>query len=318
MTQTGYEEDELLKMSPIDIKPDFDEASFRKWISPLIAGEKNGLAFETRHQRKDGHIIPVEIFLQYVEIRGEEPRFVAIVRDITERKMAEKKTQKLLQQNRDLTQRMFHVQEEERRHLARELHDEFGQWLTAIQLNAQNITDHVGKQSPDINSSIESITNSATHIHKGIRGMIHSLRPALLDELGLVDSLRELVAQWQAHNPNINCLLSLEGELDNLGETHNITIYRLVQEGLNNINKHAQASHVDIKLHRKHGDTANKDSIKLTIEDDGKGIDPSESTNGFGLVGMRERVLAVGGKFIVNNSCEKGAYLEAQLFINPI
>ena len=87
---------------------------------------------------------------------------------------------------------------------------------------------------------------------------------------------------------------------------------------MNNITKHAQASHVDIKLHRKHGDTANKDSIMLTIEDDGKGIDPSEFTTGFGLVGMRERVLAVGGKFIVSNSCEKGVHLEAQLFINPI
>lgn len=238
--------------------------------------------------------------------------------DITKRKQAEEKTQELLQQNRNLTQRLFKIQEEERRHLARELHDEFGQWLTAIQLNAQNMANLIGEQSPDIDACIESIANSASHIQKNIRDMIYSLWPALLDELGLTDSLRELVVRWQEHNPNTVCALNLEGELDNLGEILNITIYRLVQEGLTNVTKHAQANHVVVKLHRKHGDTATKDNVTLTIEDDGKGIDPSMSTNGFGIHGMRERVLATGGNFSVHGSREKGMRLEAQLFMNPI
>jgi PAS domain S-box-containing protein len=238
--------------------------------------------------------------------------------DITERKQAEEKTQQLLQQNRNLTQRLFKIQEEERRHIARELHDEFGQWLTAIQLNAQNMTNLVGEQSPEIDACIESIANSATHIQKDIRDMIYSLWPALLDELGMADSLRELVVRWQEHNPHTVCALSLEGELDKLGETLNITIYRLVQEGLTNVSKHAQASHVVVKLHREHGDTANKDNVTLTIEDDGKGIDSSVSTTGFGIPGMRERVLAAGGIFSVHGPREMGMRLEAKLFINSI
>ena len=238
--------------------------------------------------------------------------------DITERKQAEEKTQELLQQNRNLTQRLFKIQEEERRHLARELHDEFGQWLTAIQLNTQNLAYLIGEQSPDIAACIASIANSTSHIQKDIRDMIYSLWPALLDELGLADSLRELVVRWQEHNPNTVCALNLEGELDNLGENLNITLYRLVQEGLTNVTKHAQAGHVVVKLHREHCDTTNKDNVTLTIEDDGKGIDPSMSTNGYGIPGMRERVLATGGNFSVNGTRKKGMRLEAQLFINPV
>jgi len=238
--------------------------------------------------------------------------------DITRRMRAEAQTQELLRQNRNLTQQLFKVHEEERKHLARELHDEYGQWLTAIQLNAENINHLLGQQSPNIAASIKAIISNVNQIHQGMRRMLHSLRPALLDELGLADSLRELVAQWQEHNPNINCLLSMEGALDNLGETLSITIYRLVQEGLTNVTKHAQASHVAITLHRKHDSTANKDSVMLTIEDDGKGIVPSMPTNGFGLPGMRERVLAEGGHFSIDDSCEKGTRLEAHLFVNAI
>ena len=238
--------------------------------------------------------------------------------DITERKQAEEKTQELLQKNRNLTQRLIKTQEEERRYIARELHDELGQWLTAIQLNVQNITNLIGKHSPDIEACIVSITNSVSHIQKDIRDMIYSLWPALLDELGLADSLRELVVQWQEHNPDTDCVLKLEGELDNLGESLNITIYRLVQEALTNVTKHAKASHVVVALHRIHEDSTNRDNVTLTIEDDGKGIDYNMFASGFGITGMRERVLAAGGKFSVHDDRKKGALLESQFFINPI
>lgn len=88
--QVGYSYDELMGMSPIDIKPDFDEEHFREIIAPLMKGEQSTLSFETRHQHSDGHIIPVEVFVQYINLPGEPPRFVNIVRDITERKKTDK------------------------------------------------------------------------------------------------------------------------------------------------------------------------------------------------------------------------------------
>jgi PAS domain S-box-containing protein len=256
------------------------------------------------------------IYMKSVAVRDEYGKVggcrSAII-DITERRNAEDQTRKLLQQNRDLTQRLFKSQEEERRHIARELHDEFGQWLTAIQLNTQNLTNLVGKQSPQIEACLVSIASSAAHIQKDIRDMIHSLRPTLLDELGVGDSVRELVAQWRVHNPNINCTLDLEGEFENLGETLNITLYRLVQEGLTNVTKHTGATRVAVKLCRQLDLAVSQDNIMLIIEDNGKGSDPGDSFTGFGLSGMRERVLAAGGRFSIKSSRGQGVRLEVQL-----
>jgi len=262
------------------------------------------------------------VYLKSIAVRdnqGKAETCRSAIVDITELKRAEEKTQELLSQNRSLTQRLFKLQEEERRHLSRELHDEFGQWLTAIQLNTANLANLIDKPSPGVEACIVSIADSAAHIQKDIRGMIHSLRPALLDELGLADSVRELVVQWCAHNPTVDCTLNLdEGGLNELGETLNITLYRLIQEGLTNVTKHAKARHVAVKLRRKHIVKANKDSVVLTIEDDGTGIDPNVSNGGFGfgLAGMRERVLAAGGNFFVNSSPDIGMRLEVQFFIN--
>lgn len=283
--------------------------------------EKAILTKEEQHfeDRRAGIYFETTIYPVF-DTDGEVEKLMIIAADITERKQAAEKTLELLQQNRELTQRMFQLQEQERQHLARELHDEFGQWLTAIQLNVQNISNLIGMQSPDIDACIESIANSATHIQKDILRMIHSLRPALLDELGLADSLRELVDQWQVQHPAIHCELVLDGHLDNIGENLSITIYRLVQEGLTNVAKHAQASHVDVQLHRKTYASVKPDSLTLTITDDGKGLDPDMTGNGFGLPGMRERVLASGGAFSVkgigNGSAKTGVRIDVELFIN--
>lgn len=314
--QMGYRLDELLKMGPTDIKPDYDEERFRELISPLIGGDKKELAFETRHQRKDGYIIPVEIRLQYVELAGAEPWFVAIVRDISERKHAEQSMQKLLQQNRDLTQRLFHVQEEERRHLARELHDEFSQWLTAIHLNAETISQLSKKQNPHIHDSAKIIDESASEMYNNIHGMIHQLRPMLLDELGLVESIKYLVEQWQARHSEVDITLSLDGELDGFEDDLNITLYRVIQESLTNVSKYAEARDVAVELSRQSGEVGTEDSVLLTIEDNGKGMDTEAATEGFGLAGMRERVLAVGGKFNIHSFPGKGTRIKISIPVN--
>ncbi len=321
----GYREDELLGRDWFQMclpKKEEKEAAkkiFKQAMAGNIAkteyhensilkhnGEERLIAWHNKYLRdKDGTITGV----------------LSAGEDITERRHAEDKTQQLLQQNRDLAQRMFQLQEEERQYIARELHDEFGQWLTAIQLDAQNITNLIGHESPQVDASIESITHSAKQIHEGIRDMIHTLQPALLDELGLADSLRELVAQWQAHNPDIVCRLSIEGELSDLRKNLSITIYRLVQEGLTNVIKHAQANNVEVQLARKHVDSMNRDCLKLTIQDDGTGMPSDVKSNGIGLPGMRERVLAAGGRFSIKSPLDSaghtGVCLRAKFFINP-
>ena len=221
-------------------------------------------------------------------------------------------------QNRDLAQRLFLMQEKERGHLGRELHDEFGQWLTAIQLNAKTIKNLARGNSITINSCIESIINCTDHIQKDLRGFIHRLRPVLLDDAGLGESLRELVKQWRNVNSGVHCDLYLDGSLETLGDILDITIYRLVQEGLTNVSKHAQASHVNVSLQRENAATSHMESVCLTIEDDGIGLGTDFLEKGLGLQGMRERVIAAGGEFAISNLAGEGARLEAKFIIEPV
>lgn len=234
-----------------------------------------------------------------------------ILASVIEIENSDKENRELLQQNRKITQQLLRANEEERRYIARELHDEFGQWLTIIQLESGIVSGLEQAKDPAIQSSINAIRYSAVQIHKGIRGMINTLRPALLDELGLTESLRELVAQWQSHNPDTHCELSLAEDLDGLGDETDITVYRVVQEALTNIAKYATASHVSISLHKKQCGPTGFDTLMLTIEDNGKGMDLSATNDGMGLHGMRERLISIGGKFHLDSMIGVGTRIDA-------
>ena len=236
-----------------------------------------------------------------------------------------------LRENRMLTQGIFRLQEEERRQLARELHDELGQWLTAISAEAQAISNTVSKDSK-IHIGIQAIRESAGKMNEVIHGMLHQLRPVLLDTLGLVDSLNELKRRWCAHHPGINFELEFGGKMESFGELINITVYRLVQEALNNISKHAQASKVKVRLIHEHGGAAAdnallpdqedtlfpiasvaKGFLRLSVEDNGKGYDSNHRFDGLGLLGMRERTIAVGGEYISHSVSGHGTQIQFKL-----
>ncbi len=251
------------------------------------------------------------------DANGETAGLLAIGHDVTERILTEKSSSELLSQNRNLMQRMFQIQEEERKNIARELHDEFGQWLTAIQLDAQNITNQIGEEVPQLKASANSITDSAAHIQKDIRTMIHDLRPTILDDLGLCASLEELVSQWKKSNPGIGCNLTIFDKLDEVNKDLQITIYRLVQEGLTNIARYARAREIDITFKQTIDKTENEEILKLTIVDDGIGFDTIEKQeNKLGLLGMRERVLSLGGEFSVNSVIGEGTSLQAEFVVD--
>ncbi len=263
--------------------------------------------------------------LSHFPILDGEGRVVAlggVINEIGERKRAEealrkseRRAKELLAENRALTQRTFKLLEQERRHLARELHDELGQWLTAIQAEAESLRmGECAARDAKTLASAQAIGESAAEVSAVIRRMVGELRPALLDTLGLPDSLRELVFQWQKHHAGVVCDLMLEGrgdDLETLGETLNITAYRIVQECLTNVAKHAQASRVKVLLRRTH---AGEDSaLHLSLENDGKAFSPASRGRGMGLLGMRERVASLGGAFEVLSPPGGGVRVEARL-----
>jgi signal transduction histidine kinase len=243
---------------------------------------------------------------------GETCRVVVV--DITARRAAEQLADELLRQNRSLTRRMFNVQETERRDLARELHDELGQWLTAIQAEAEAIRSSTGVEcDPRLLISARAISNSAGEIHRLIQLMLRRLRPSLLDSLGLTESLQELTTQWKEHHAQIACDLEITDDLQDVPESLGITTYRIVQEALTNVAKHSHAKHVSVHLQRKYIEAGKADCLQLTVTDDGRGLDPERLQFGFGLMGMRERVIAAGGEFSLQNKAQRGVQITVRL-----
>lgn len=222
---------------------------------------------------------------------------------------------KLLTENRLLTRRLYEIQENERRHIARELHDELGQWLTALRAELQVVIGHVGPDSA-VYDRVQSIKEIANNMHTVVHDMLQELRPVMLDKLGLADSLRELQNDWRKHHPYINLELMISDDIDDPGimdKMISITVYRLVQESLNNICKHAQAGKVAVRLSREKSLSLPTNTLLLSVEDDGIGFDVDQKSAGFGLLGMRERVIAAGGEFLLQSSPGIGVRITVRL-----
>lgn len=237
---------------------------------------------------------------------------VGVSYDISTFKNTAESNHELLKQNRKLTRNLYAAQEEERRRIAVELHDELGQWFTAMQAESQAICN-IAKNEPKIHDSALAISKSASAVHEVIRGMLRHLRPSLLDELGLADSLRELQRQWCKSHAEIICELKLDASLDGLGEELNLTIYRVIQEALNNVASHSNAKNVTINIVQELDTVSGVNFLVLRVEDDGAGFDSRETRAGIGLVGMRERVIALGGEFEIEGTPGLGTKLMARL-----
>jgi len=223
---------------------------------------------------------------------------------IIQRMEDEEQIRNLLRRNQSLVRRLMSIQEDERRRLARELHDEMGQSVTAIKADAVLIARRSGGQADDINRLAVSIVSIADHIYGIIRTVIGRLRPSMLDELGLVAAIEDLISSWRIRHKWLQFQLEMDGELNDLNEDFNIAIYRIVQECLVNAYRHAAASSVRICLERiiprkeEASGMGSGESIFVKVSDNGCGMNVNyalEKTSRFGILGMRERVEGLGG-----------------------
>jgi two-component system, NarL family, sensor histidine kinase UhpB len=235
------------------------------------------------------------------------------VRQLRARQLAESRLAGVLSENRKLAQEYLRVQELERKHMARELHDELGQYLNAIKLDAVAISVSGGADSQFSVTTSLSIIRSVDHVHGAVSDMIRRLRPVGLDELGLAAAIENCVDHWRQRLPATQFSLTIRGDLQSLHESLTLTVYRLIQEGLTNIYKHAAARQVDILLERRTSDRTGADQLILTVTDDGRGMDPLAGTTGFGLSGMRERVEMAGGTFLLESAPGRGMSFGATL-----
>jgi signal transduction histidine kinase len=205
----------------------------------------------------------------------------------------------------DLSARLRDAQEEERRVLSRELHDEVGQTLSAVLVDAANLARHIPAEDAAAREYLENIRSHASASVNSIRDISLLLRPSMLDDLGLVAAL-----EWQAREVSrrggVKVRVVAENMPESLDDAVRTGIYRLVQEALHNVSSHASAGHAVVTVR-----TVEK-GIELTVEDDGAGFDAGH-TRGLGLLGMEERVKQLGGRFDIESHPGKGTTLRVFL-----
>jgi signal transduction histidine kinase len=209
---------------------------------------------------------------------------------------------------RRLSQQLVRAQEEERRSLSRELHDQVGQQLTALRVEIANLGRIPAGEPEVFDAHLKEAKDLAMQTMKTVRDLSMGLRPSMLDDLGLVPAI-----EWQAREfsrrSGVPASVEIEGEIDRgLGETARTSLFRIVQEALTNITRHAKASAVWIRLSGGAGGTT------LTIYDDGVGIqEDGVGTRGLGLLGMEERARELGGRFRVLAEPQGGTTIEVWL-----
>ena len=218
-------------------------------------------------------------------------------------------------ENRYLAQQSLKIQEQERRHLAQELHDELGQSLSAIKAVAVAIGKNPEIKDQSIRDATKAIISFSEHTYDVARNMMQRLRPSVLDEFGLLKALQEMIDKWNDSHEDVFCHFDCNTEIDNLGEETSINLFRIVQESLTNVAKHADATDVVITITRETG-LDNKQYLLLTIHDNGHGFSVTQSSIGMGLLGMRERVEAMNGKFNMDSNKDEGTQLTITIQVN--
>lgn len=299
----GYSAEQILGRSAAELSVPGNEDEFAQNLATIRA-RKGIEILQVQRRARDGRVLDVSLSASPLvdphsgEVIGE----VCIMRDITERLRAEK-SERELEENRRLTQIIQKHVEEERRSLSRELHDELSQYVTAIKSFAVAITNKSHGKIPEIEAHAHTIAAAAEHIYDGMHNIIRQLRPGALDNLGLIETLRDAVANWLAQHPEVQFRLNFSGKLDSLGETLNINLYRIVQEGVTNALRYAKASEIVITLEEQ-----SDGMVKVSIRDNGIGMHLCnvDDTNHFGLLGMRERVQALQGKFQLDSAPGEG------------
>ncbi len=213
--------------------------------------------------------------------------------------------QKTLAAQRQLAQRLLAVREEERRRLARELHDEFGQCLASVGAEAAFIAARAESTDPTLLPAARAVSAVTGHMMESLQGILHQLRPVGLEEFGLAAALDQLMAGWRRRQPGCDFALAVAGEIDALPADLTVSLYRIVQESLTNALRHGTPGRVAVSLER------DATGCRLRVEDDGDGVAPPSPGSGLGVLGMRERVEALGGRFALEPLAPRGMRVRA-------
>ncbi len=221
-------------------------------------------------------------------------------------------------ENRRLNEQLLTLQEQERGDIARDLHDEIGPFLFAINVDAANIARQIEEGRPDsirsIKSQVASIGEAVGHMQKQVRAMLGRLRPIGLAEFGLAEAIGNLIGFWHRRYPGIDYRVDIAPEIDGFGEVIDPAIYRIVQECLSNAVRHGRPGTITVSV--RHAGKAGSEDVIVRVCDDGRGMTGGEAP-GFGLLGMSERVKAMGGTLEIASEPGAGMTVTAVIPLAP-
>ena len=302
--------DAKAKFGPLDLVVEEEKGFLNDKIQQRLSEEKESDQFSIRIRKKDGEISFLEVFSSYALYAG-KPAVLGTCIDITETRKANEAIKKSREELRALTAYLQNIREEERIRISREIHDELGQLLTGIKIDIswlkKKLADTVKPTDP-IQTKIDFLLGLTDSVIATTRELSLSLRPGILDDLGLVAAINWEMKRFQ-EKTGITCTFQSDMAETAIPEDHTTALFRICQECLTNIVRHAHATEVNVTLTEKGG------NLVLEIEDNGKGIttEQKRSPISLGLLGMRERIVGLVGRFSIRGAPGKGTKVKVEV-----
>ncbi len=304
----GYTREEALKLSPADVIAPEYLVKARQMLARKLAGESETV-YELEAVTKDGRRVTIELNTRLVYRDNVPVGVQGIGRDVTERKRAEERLRKSNEKLRALAARLQAVREEESIKIAREIHDELGGGLTGLKMDVSWIERRLpGAGDEAVRQKLRSMSELIDETIQKVRNISTELRPSVLDDLGLAAAV-----EWQAREfqrrTEIGCVITSLDEEVALSAEKSTAVFRIFQEVLTNIARHARATRVEMSMEKRDG------TLVLRVSDDGRGIQESDfsDTRSLGLLGMRERAVVFGGVVEIEGARGRGTTVTVRI-----
>jgi PAS domain S-box-containing protein len=313
----GYAPGGVVDRPLIDFEPGLNMDRWLNLWKTARSTEEGPQNYESNCVRADGSILPADVSLSFLRFRDSE-YLVVFITDVTERRRSlaalqesEARLQVLAEQLRELSAHLETVREEEKARIAREVHDELGQMLTVLKLETSMCELAYADLDPGLRDRLNSMKRLIAQLFQLVRDVATALRPPILDA-GIASAIEWQARRFEART-QIPCLVQVPDNLPSLPDATAIGLFRILQESLTNVMRHAQAHTVELSLTLSHG------VLCMRIADDGKGFDlRAERPASFGLVGMRERVLIMGGQLHLDTLPGEGTTLRIHIPLDPV